>query len=206
MNKEFVTAAILSRLAEVLTTHGFKLKGEELVREAEGIRQAVGFALADFEPVFEVSFLFGLRVHASETILNKFSGGGVNSTTCSFRLFDIAPEVGERVEIRGKPMLKSALSRLVPVVERVALPLLNTLQNTSSVERLFNSLEPTVRFLRCEPYFSWSAVILAHLARNPERDQLIEKYRARVVRQGKDCEEIYDRLVKYLKDRPLGET
>ena len=63
-----------------------------------------------------------------------------------------------------------------------------------------------MRFLRCEPYFSWSAIILAHIVGNPERDQLIEDYRVRVVQQGKDCEEIYDRLVDYLKGRALGEA
>lgn len=205
MNKEFVTTALLERFAEVLISHGFVFEGEEYIRDVDTVRQSIGFALADFEPYFEISVLFGLRVHAAEKVFAQFWGTSGETCTCSFRLYDIAPEVGERVELKGKRMLKSALSRLVLAVERVALPLLDALRDAGSIERLFNGVDPMLHLLKCEPFHSLRGIILAHLVWNPDRDRLMKEYRPRVVRQGKDCEESFDRLVEYLKGRALGE-
>ncbi len=129
-----------------------------------------------------------------------------DSGTCSFTLYDLAPEVGEQVVVRDKGTLESAFSLLIPPLERTALPLLDSLRDAAAVERLFNGPLSAIPRIAPEPFRSMSAIILAHLARNPDRDQLMGEYRPRVERQGEDCLRSYDRLVEYLKGRALGEA
>jgi hypothetical protein len=206
MNAEQVTEILYGRLAKVFGLRGFVLTGEEFSREAGGVRQFVGFALADYAPFFRISVLLGLRVHASERILNQFTGGGDDTKTCSVRLFDIAPEVEKRLEVKDELTLDAALARLIPPLESVALPLLDAHRDVLSIERLFNGPQPPIHLRKPEPYRSLSGVILAHLVRNPNRDRLIEEYRPRVERQGLDCLRWYEGIVEYLKGRALGET
>jgi hypothetical protein len=206
MNAEQVCNVIYRRLAEALAPDGFVLNGEEFTREMGYGRQFVGVAVADYEPYFRIGIVFGLRVQASEKILNQFTGGGPNSDTCSFRLFDIAPEVEKRLEVKDELTLDAALARLIPPIKRVALPLLHAHRDAVSIERLFNSTQPAIHLRTPEPYRSMSGIILAHLVRNPDRDRLIEEYRLRVARQGEDCLRWYEGIVQYLKGRTLGEA
>jgi hypothetical protein len=207
MNAEYVSAVIHGRLADALAPRGFVRNGEWFSREADGVRQSVGVALVDYEPEFRITIVFGLRAHAAERIFAQFWGASDDKPTCSFNLNQLAPEIEEDIVVRDKRMLKSALARLIPPLERTALPLLDALRDVASIERLFNSTEPVIRLSTPGPYRSMSAIILAHLTRNPDRDRLTDEYRPQVERcAGKSSLEHYDRLVEYLKGRAPGET
>jgi hypothetical protein len=206
MDAAHVSGVIHGRLAEVLAPRGFVRSGEGFVREAGEDRQFVGVALVDYAPEFEIAIVFGLRVHAAEKISARFWDATDDCDTCSFTLHDLAPEVEEYVTVRDERALGSALARLIPPLERTALPLLDAHRDAAAIERLFNGTQPAVRIRQPEPFRSMSAVILAHLVRNPDRDRLMGEYRPQVERQGQDCLQSYDRLVEYLKNRASGEA
>ncbi|MBY0460014.1 MAG: hypothetical protein K2V38_22085, partial [Gemmataceae bacterium] len=170
-----------------------------------GILQDVGEWIVDYKPVFRIKIMFGLRVHAAEQIVNRFTGGTDETSTWGLKLRDVAPEVEEPAVVRNTRELRAALARLVPALEEAALPLLDALRDAASVERLYNDPGSSLYFRAPEPYRAMKAVTLAHLVGNPDRDRLMAEYRPGVVRQGQDCADSYDRLVEYLKSRPLGE-
>ena len=107
MNAGYLSAQIHGRLTEVLASRGFVLKGDGFVSKTGGVRHFVGLALTDYEPEFEITIVFGLRVHAAERIFAQFWGASDDRETCSFTLHDVAPEVEDHVVVRDKRMLKS---------------------------------------------------------------------------------------------------
>lgn len=206
-----VLEIVWERLDEVFMSQGFTRSDDHYSRDADGVRQTVELAMWDYEPRFELSLIFSLRVEAEVEIFSRFWYVSPTSydevTTCDFTLEQLVPCVKSEIVVRDRRSLRRILTQLIPELERNALPFLNAHQSLPSVGRLMNGAHPELFAEALEPYYSMSAIIVAYLSRNPDLDQLASTYRIQVEGCGDPGSLVqYDQLVSHLRENPLPKS
>jgi hypothetical protein len=200
MKANDVLDLVCKQLHAVFVPSGFTLCDHQFIRVLGDVSQDVGVPLVDYAPTFDFSLVVGFRVDTAEAIFSSFWDVNPQETlTCSFNLEDFVPQVGDWIRITNRRSLARALADLIPLLERDVLPFLDAHQDLGSIDRLMNGANQELFALAAEPFHSMSSIIVAHLARNPDRDQLAEAYRKRSwYGRGGQGREAYDRLVQFL--------
>ncbi len=94
--------------------------------------------------------------------------------------------------------------KLAPYITNNILPFLDSRREREELDRLMNQGKEPQQVWGMEGWGSWlfwyarSAVILAHLAQNPDFDKLVER-RRRIRNFDDDDKERYEKLVEHLR-------
>jgi hypothetical protein len=216
MKKVEVRELICSALAPVISPAGFhrRKKEEVFLRLTPSGNQTIGVPLADYNPIFLFSLVVTVRIDSIESITNQFNEAPqkYHSMTTSFigQMSRFMPtEQSARgnwqFEVSTDADIKSALSRLLPVVSDRILPFLNEHQDVHSIARAMQ-LDVFPSFVSSASQ-AFSPVTIARLAGRSDFDAIVAGY-LNCMRQLPELEiQKFKRLVEHLKTHPFqGET
>jgi hypothetical protein len=101
--------------------------------------------------------------------------------------------------------IRQAVDQLAPHITNEVLPFLDSHRDVRSLDRLMNQGKPPEQVCGMEGRWPWalryamSAIILAHLAQNPELEKLTERYWHEIRDFDDDDKERYEKLVEHLR-------
>jgi hypothetical protein len=187
----------------VFALRGFTLHNHEYIRVTGEVSQTIVVPLLDYAPIFDFTLTFGFRVEAAEAIFAQFwhvdPEYRAKTRTISVNLVELVPNAGEWIRVSDRLSLVHALAELLPALESDALPFLDAHQDLHTIDSLMNGVNHELFAFSGGPFYAMSSIIVAHLARNPDRDRLVEAHRQQSWYGGDtQAAEAYDRLVEYL--------
>ncbi len=210
--KALVRQRIFDSLVSVVSTSGFRLKKSEsaFVRKIPEGKQTISISLIDYSPKFLLATPVCIRLDTVESIFNMFSGSPPKYhaiTVTSITQLEYFTS-GRRKEyaIANEAELSNVQAKLSTVVTEKIIPLLNEVQDCLALDKLLNAesnLEPNVRRIPFDsshhPAGAMSAVIVAHLAKNPDFEQIVSGFQQEMSLFD-SSDDRFNRLVQYLRD------
>lgn len=157
--------------------------------------------LVDYNPIFIFSLTICIRMESVEEVFNMFSGlpSKYYSTTMTTitRLESFTGNQGEYKVVAAED-IASAGRVLSAVIRDKILPFLNHHQDIAALDKAVNREHPGIDSTQ-NPTGAMHSVILAHLARNKDFDQLVAKHRTSMQQFDPDIIRPFNELVEYLK-------
>jgi hypothetical protein len=206
---------IYKGLAGMLVTQGFRLNRKHggFVRRIPDGTQCVGVALADYSPAYIFSLSLSTRLESVQSILNLFSGSPpryhASTVTAITQLDYFSKKPKTEYAVRTAADISSAILDLEPTVRERIIPFLDRHQDVMAWDKAVNSTSNDVcgggtLSDRCDsvdnsnhPYRGMTAVVLAHLAGNPDFEEIVRRLRD-FYRGSSEATEKLTRLVDYL--------
>jgi hypothetical protein len=202
MNKSRIYERLCRELAAVFLPHGFERRDREFFRAKDEVTQTVVVPLVTYGTEFHWSLTFGIRVESVQAIYELFAPVlpeyRSRTKTCSFNLDDIASGVSGWIVVPDTSLIRQSVAQVAPILAQDIFPLLDAHQDLPSIDNLMNGASKGLFSHAAEPYHSMEAIIVAHLARNPQLIELIAEYRKTLDRVGDKLLAMYDRLVHSL--------
>jgi hypothetical protein len=197
MKKSEVRNLIYEGLKGVLEDHGFRLnrKQEGFVRRIPDGKQCIGVPLVDYNPTYIFSLTLTTRLEAVQSILNLFSGSppqyhSITVTTITQLEYFTKKKTKTEYEVVTEADVNKAIAELTPLVHGKVIPFLDQHQDVASWDKAVNSTsndvcgDSSMLTDRCNsvdnsnhPYRGMTAVVLAHLARNPNFEEIVRRLR-----------------------------
>lgn len=209
--KPLVRQQINNYSASAIAASGFRLKKSAgvFVRKIPGGRQTICISLVDYNPKFILATPVCIRLDAVESIFNLFSGclpkyHAMTETTITQLEYFTSGRL-RKYEVENETELANALADLSAAMTEKIIPLLNELQDCCALEKLVSAqskLQPQIRRVQFDstqhPSGAMHAVILAHLAENPDFEQIVSRFQQELNLPGNSDHE-FNRLVQYLR-------
>jgi hypothetical protein len=207
MNAGDIRDAVYDSLAPLLVPKGFELHDQRYRRVLRAVRQTVCAHVVNFAPRFEFALAFCFRADAAEAVLLQFVDVPPQfremTETCCVTLDQLVPSVGRRIAVNNNRSLQRALSELIPAIGQEVLQFLETHKDLHGIDRLMNGSTREWFVSAQDPYFSMNSVIVAFLAGNPDREQIVSTHRERLRGNVSDQSlATYERIVHYLSHLP----
>jgi hypothetical protein len=204
MKKQEMRDLIFDMLGSILTGTDFRLKKRDEVfrRKTAAGWQMIGVALYDYNPEFQFSLVTSVRIDTAEEVFHTvkstppecrsashtiatrqeyFTGGPLQQRFVAYSADDVA-EAGRVI----RPLLGDKI-----------LPFLNTHSDVEALDRAVNRQTRSIDITN-QPNGAMHAIILAHLAKDPDCDRIVTKYRTEW-QLAPDADHPFNRLVEYLK-------
>ena len=203
MNKQAMKNLVFQVLEEGISDPEFRPRKSEdaFVRKIVGGKQMLGVPLWDHSPRFDISLNICIRLDAAEQIYHRFSGSPPKyqsmSTTTITRLeyFTGGPR---RYSLVTADDVTSVGREICKVVRDKVIPFLDRHKDAKSLDEAVNCTQPGLDITQ-DPAGSMEAVILAHLAGNPDFDAVVTKLRQRM-ELSPEADHAFNRLAAYLKE------
>jgi hypothetical protein len=220
VTKSEVRDLIYKGLAGMLVTHGFRLnrRQEGFVRRIPDGTQCIGVALADYNPAYVFSLSLSTRLESVQSILNLFSGSPqryhASTVTAITQLEYFSKKPRTEYAVRTAADISNAILDLEPMVKEKIIPFLDRHQDVVAWDKAINSTSNDVygggtlsdRRNSVDnsnhPYRGMTAIALAHLAGNPDFDEIVRRLRDFYKGSGEATEKL-TRLVDYLTQRTM---
>jgi hypothetical protein len=207
MTESAIYKILCRHLAKVFASHGFESRknklptADEFVRAAGEVTQTVCIPLCCYPLDFDWSLLFGFRVEPAVAIFELFAPVEPKYRselhTCGFNLEELVTDWSGRDVKHEAQAIRHSVAQLAPLLVRDVLPLLDAHRDLAGIDDLMNGSCKSLFSHAAQPYHSMEAIIVAHLARNPQRDRLIAEYRGQL-KVGGELLAMYDQLAEYL--------
>jgi len=201
--KTAVRRSIAEALVPALSVTGFRFKKSASVfaRKIDGGSQELSLAIIDCNPVFKFSLSLCVRLDSVQDITNKFSGAPVEyheTTLTSITQLEhlgLTPNTshGAQFTVRSESELIAILPHLTEIVRSKVMPFfekyitidaINEGLNPPGAERdAFERPWPCGRQAfdaTNYPYRAMTAIVVAHLAKDPRFSQLLPAYRSQL--------------------------
>lgn len=207
MNKTEVNNIIHEALAKSLIGHGFKArkKDSRFKKKTNFGFQYFGYPLHDFNPVFEFSFIVGIRFDCIEEILNialnreeRFWNLGL--TAILFPRFFIGTDL--LFEVKSADEIYQATLKIDEIFNDKILPRINIYNDIISVDRLLNDEMAFDKNSNFESV-AQSGVVSAALCGRDDFFEIVDRYRARISTYQGSSKILFDNLVKYVCENIL---
>ncbi|NEO53643.1 MAG: hypothetical protein F6K54_11460 [Okeania sp. SIO3B5] len=206
MKKKEVRDLIYSKLNEVLSNKGFRLKKsrECFVRSFTGGHQHISISIIDYRPEFIFSLTMAIRLDAVEQIFHLFSGSLSNyqalSTTTLTQLDYFTEGQVKEYKISTETEILTALEKLSKIIIERIIPFFDKHCDIYSVEAGVNS-KSLIGFDSTQfPSGAMHAVILAHLAGNPNFEELVGQFQDATRNFPEGEKDKFNQLVVYLRN------
>lgn len=218
--KSEVRRLIVQALAPAVANAGFRFRtgAGAFVRSIPGGRQELGLSLVDYSPLYEFSFALCVRLEAVQALVNRFSGSppryhnNTLTTITQLEFLGLPAEPGRGVVYRvdSESKLLELLPRIVKMIQDRVLPFFEEYRDIQAVNRGLNpkntvprrdvTFPPDRRAFDAtnQPYRSMTALVVAHLARDPRVPDLVEVYRAQLREASQPDREKFEQLVAHL--------
>jgi hypothetical protein len=218
MKKSEVRNLIYEGLKGVLEDHGFRLnrKQEGFVRRIPDGKQCIGVPLVDYNPTYIFSLTLTTRLEAVQTILNLFTGSPPqyhSITVTTITQLDYFTKKKTEYKVETEADISNAIVDLTPLAHGEIIPFLDQHQDAVSWDRAVNSNsndvcgDSSMLTDRCNsvdnsnhPNRGMAAVVLAHLAGNPNFEDVVRRLR-NFYEGSRDATDKLTRLVDYLNQR-----
>jgi hypothetical protein len=174
MKKVEVRNAFFAQLAPSLPGFQPRKTKELFSRKIPAGEQQVGLALADYNPVFELSLAFSIRLLEVEKIVKMFSGGAPEDelTTSTTFIHYFAKDAPEYVRVSTPEEIAAAVQRLQPILQARVMPFFEAHQDVESLDATFNGPDGAAFNQMNAPYRDMNALTVAWLAGNPRFEAL----------------------------------
>jgi len=211
----------------MVEANGFRPKKSQgcFVKRIEGGTQSLGIPLWDYNPLIEFSLNMTMRIDAAEELTNLFSGSPAKYHSMTVTIITQLEHLSVsrcRWKAETQEELESELALVKAVVQDRILPFFHSHRDLMTIAVAANpEVAPMVppvpnglttgmglladRVLFSSgnhPYRAMSNIALAHLARLPYFDELIERYRKELGQEN----EKFEQLIRYLKERRSSEA
>jgi hypothetical protein len=167
-------------LSDVLTGHGFRYRraDEGFVRRIDAGLQRITVGIADYEPMFDFSPTFAIRLDAVEAIFNLVNEAEARYhglTTTILVQSDVLigkdewrAETDDELSTAVKDMTRTIRDQGIPFLDRhTDIRALDLAMNSTRIPPLDSSVSPSREM---------HSLILAHVANNPDFDSLVRRY------------------------------
>ena len=201
MTKDLLLEVAYGMFRPTLQEHGFRfIKSKEaFVRRIPGGRQELGIPVWNYWPLnFDISLNICIRLDSAEEIIHLFSGSRRPSSSITtithLRYFKPGPD--KRTVARDEEVA-AVLTELDDVLKTRIIPFFDAHLDVYALDRAVNRQEPSIDSTN-PPWGPAHAVILAHLADNPDFEGIIAKHRAKM-QLPESADNPFNRLVTYLR-------
>lgn len=200
MKKQQVKELIRRTLTSILAPKGFK-KGEDgFVREFQGGTQRIGVALYDFDPEFEFSLNFSIRLDEADELMHRFSGSPPKyhseTYTASILLDYFTGGTPSQFTVNTESEIMTKVNGLAPLLQNRIIPMLDQLMDAGALSRAINhdAIDKSNH-----PYRGMAGIILARLAGDADFEQLVARYDGEMSRMPLAEREKFRKLADYLR-------
>jgi hypothetical protein len=203
MNKAEARESIYRELTPLFPGFRLKKSDEGFVRAIPGGTDKVLVPLIDYNPIFIFSLIMGIRNEEVERIFNLFSGSPPKyhamTLTTMTPLDFFYPGQREKKEFKvSTPEEIRNAARELSKTNNAIIDFFNQHQDVKSLDASINS--GAAGFDQSShPYRAMHAIILAHLANNPNFESLVSGFQEEARQWHEADRNKFDRLVSYLR-------
>ncbi len=209
MKYKIVKNIIFNELETFLKGHGFLAKkAEELFRKStnDGF-QEIAIAISNYDPIFQIDYIFGIRVDEVEEIINTYENTPDEYKDLSLTsMVSMARLKGKgsmpMYEISDEKELYSSLADFITFLKTDGLLHFTNFNSIQSLDGVISgNLEKTSLHMIDISNRISHGLVLAKLNQNPNFESFVAKYRQfHVENEFNDDLEVFDNLTNYLRE------
>jgi uncharacterized protein YqcC (DUF446 family) len=223
MTQREIEDVIFCLCARYLDRAGFRLNRRErtFTRKIPDGKQHILVPVYNYNPEFWFAFVVCIRLEAVEAIFNPFSGKleeawASGYTTITRQEYFTKGAWQEKFVVYTPQDVAGLEPKLKWLLVDEMVPFLDAHQDVPSMDRAVNRQQPSID-MTVEPTSTQRALILAHLAGNPDFERLVDQTREKWSKSKdtlepqyhgawQDMMDKFEKLVAYLRSRPVDEA
>ncbi len=206
MKRSEVRSLLFGAVSSKLVGHGFKPRpaGYILVRAQPWGQQRLDLTIADYNPIFELAPVLGIRWDAAEDVYHLFSGAaprdhGLSSTVTTTGSYFGLPDEWEGDD---EASIRAAVDEIARFAADLVVPFFDRHDTLEALDRALNVERPAGFDITNPSDHARHALIVARLAHNPEFESLVHEYDMALLGYVEFERRKFEDLVAYLRSIP----